>query len=46
MKESKKIHKNAASENPHETQEAIAYLITIFAGLYAAIWIGNALGLC
>lgn len=38
--------KNAVSEDMQEMLELTAYLATIFAAFYAAIWVGNALGLC
>ena len=38
--------KNAMSKDTREMLELTAYLATIFAAFYAAIWIGNALGLC
>jgi len=46
MKQLIKNIKNAVSEDTREMLELTAYLATIFAAFYAAVWVGNALGLC
>lgn len=40
-----KTLKNAWAENPLETLKMIAIIVTIFAGFYAVLWLGNAIGL-
>ena len=45
MKDMIKTLKNAWAENPLELLKATIVITALFAGFYAVIWIGNAIGL-